>query len=288
MLSFRRIRHEAILIERYWLALRGNRATPVPDDLDPELAGLIAEVERNLAPPRLSNASIEQIWRRVDARAPETTQRAWSGPALDPAARRRTGAPPINEREEQRAMSELSPTTDVEPIPIQQRRWPREALKLAAAAIVFIAIGAILALTLRGDDSEPTFGPSGPTPTPTPIVTPSALATPSAAATQAVVQPSATALAPTPSASPSPSPAITLTSVEPIVTTIQVGQDPRELAVGFGSVWVTNSSDGTVSRIDPATNTVIATIVVSSPGNGTAEAIVADDTAVWVIGGAQP
>ena len=32
------------------------------------------------------------------------------------------------------------------------------------------------------------------------------------------------------------------------------------LAVGGGSVWVTNHCDGTVSRIDPRTNSVVATI----------------------------
>ncbi len=40
MLSFRHHRSEAALIERYWSALRRNRATPVPDGLDPDLAGI--------------------------------------------------------------------------------------------------------------------------------------------------------------------------------------------------------------------------------------------------------
>jgi YVTN family beta-propeller protein len=48
-----------------------------------------------------------------------------------------------------------------------------------------------------------------------------------------------------------------------------VGTDPGTLAVpesigvGFGAVWVPNSADGTVSRIDPATAVVTATFPVS-------------------------
>jgi YVTN family beta-propeller protein len=34
------------------------------------------------------------------------------------------------------------------------------------------------------------------------------------------------------------------------------------VAVGAGSVWVANSYSGTISRIDPATNRVVATIRV--------------------------
>ena len=34
---------------------------------------------------------------------------------------------------------------------------------------------------------------------------------------------------------------------------VGVGNDPSAIAAGAGSVWVTNSSDGTVTRIDPAT-----------------------------------
>ena len=33
---------------------------------------------------------------------------------------------------------------------------------------------------------------------------------------------------------------------------VGVGNDPSAIAAGAGSVWVTNSSDGTVTRIDPA------------------------------------
>jgi YVTN family beta-propeller protein len=48
------------------------------------------------------------------------------------------------------------------------------------------------------------------------------------------------------------------------VAEIQAGKVPRFTAVGGGSVWVLNQADGTVSRIDPRTNTVVATITVSA------------------------
>lgn len=37
-----------------------------------------------------------------------------------------------------------------------------------------------------------------------------------------------------------------------VVKTIRVGQEPDSVAVGDGSIWVTNTGDGTVSRIDEA------------------------------------
>ena len=43
---------------------------------------------------------------------------------------------------------------------------------------------------------------------------------------------------------------------------IDVGGDPSGIAVGGGAVWVANSFDGTVSRIDPQTNRVVQTIPV--------------------------
>src|SRR5439155_14129525 len=39
-----------------------------------------------------------------------------------------------------------------------------------------------------------------------------------------------------------------------VVARITTGLEPDGIAVGSGSVWVTNSLDGTVTRINPATN----------------------------------
>jgi YVTN family beta-propeller protein len=59
---------------------------------------------------------------------------------------------------------------------------------------------------------------------------------------------------------------------------IRVGQAPGAVAVEGSSVWVANSGDGTVSRIDPATNKVIATIGVG----GRPTHLTAQSGALWV------
>ena len=56
------------------------------------------------------------------------------------------------------------------------------------------------------------------------------------------------------------------------------GSAPAGIAVGLGSVWVANSVDGTVSRIDPRTNTVVKTITVG----GSPQAIAVGGGKVWV------
>jgi YVTN family beta-propeller protein len=38
---------------------------------------------------------------------------------------------------------------------------------------------------------------------------------------------------------------------------IRVGQDPRELTVGAGFVWVANARDNSVSQIDPQNGRVV-------------------------------
>ena len=62
---------------------------------------------------------------------------------------------------------------------------------------------------------------------------------------------------------------------------IPVGQSPDGLAVGAGAVWVSNRSDGTVSRIDAHTHVVVRTIAVGSSPN--AITITGED--VWVVNG---
>ena len=59
---------------------------------------------------------------------------------------------------------------------------------------------------------------------------------------------------------------------------IDVGAEPEGIAVGAGAVWVANTGDGTVSRIDPATKKVVKTIDV---GNRPVGIAVAADL-VWV------
>jgi streptogramin lyase len=250
MLSFRRDHRDATLIERYWSALRRNRATPVPDGLDPDLAAFIAEVNAELTPPKLSTTTIEQLWRRVEARAPEGNRDGWSGPAIDPSTRRRTAAPAITEREEQPIMSDHVQSADIEPIPLQQRRWLRETLKFVAAAIVFITIGAVLALTLRDDQNEPAIGPpANPSPTSTPTVLATASATENAGDSTTTV-----------------SPLDSLPISGSVLSTLDVDSSWwRSIAVGAGSIWITNGTSGRVERIDPSTGEVVAQIQVGLP-----------------------
>ena len=78
-----------------------------------------------------------------------------------------------------------------------------------------------------------------------------------------------------------------ITRIDPgsrsVTDTIPVGRSPSGVAVGAGSVWVANSGDGTVTRIDPLTNRVLATI----PVGGSPQAITVADGRVWVTLDAQ-
>jgi YVTN family beta-propeller protein len=49
------------------------------------------------------------------------------------------------------------------------------------------------------------------------------------------------------------------------VSTIDVGQGPGDVAAEGGFVWVLNHGDSTVSKIDPRTNKVVATITLPPP-----------------------
>lgn len=46
----------------------------------------------------------------------------------------------------------------------------------------------------------------------------------------------------------------------PVLASITVGARPGTAAVGAGAVWVPNTGDGTISKIDPSTNGVVKTI----------------------------
>jgi YVTN family beta-propeller protein len=62
------------------------------------------------------------------------------------------------------------------------------------------------------------------------------------------------------------------------VRTIPVENGPIGIAFGEGAVWVANSAAGTVSRIDPETNEVVATIAVGNRPVG----IAVGASNVWV------
>src|SRR5262249_13344970 len=55
-----------------------------------------------------------------------------------------------------------------------------------------------------------------------------------------------------------------------VIATITVGREPFGIAVGDGAVWVGNRTDFTVSRIDPRSNRVTATIKIGNRPQGVA------------------
>jgi len=63
----------------------------------------------------------------------------------------------------------------------------------------------------------------------------------------------------------------TLIRIDPqtnkIVATVSVGHGQGDVAIGQGAVWVANPTEGTVSRIDPRTNRVVATVSVATQDN---------------------
>ena len=68
-----------------------------------------------------------------------------------------------------------------------------------------------------------------------------------------------------------------------VTARIPVGPSPAGIAFGAGSVWVANSGDGTVTRINPSTAKPIATIAVG----GSPQALMVADGKVWVTVDAQ-
>ena len=69
-----------------------------------------------------------------------------------------------------------------------------------------------------------------------------------------------------------------------MIARVEVTGNPQRLTFGYGAVWVTNAN-GTVSRIDPASNRVVATIRMPRPGHHP-EAIAAGAGMVWVAASA--
>ncbi len=64
----------------------------------------------------------------------------------------------------------------------------------------------------------------------------------------------------------------------PAPPAVRVGSAPVGIASTDGSLWVSNSSSGTVSRIDPATRRVLANVQIGGQLGG----IAASGSAVWV------
>ena len=62
--------------------------------------------------------------------------------------------------------------------------------------------------------------------------------------------------------------------------TTKTRKGARFLATGEGAVWILNQSDGSVSKLDPGSGNVVATIPAKVPGDG--GIIVTGLGSVWV------
>jgi YVTN family beta-propeller protein len=63
-----------------------------------------------------------------------------------------------------------------------------------------------------------------------------------------------------------------------VTATVTVGRFPHGVAFDGTSIWVTNNGSGTVSKINPTTNTVTATVTVGVGPYG----VMSDGTSIWV------
>jgi YVTN family beta-propeller protein len=76
-------------------------------------------------------------------------------------------------------------------------------------------------------------------------------------------------------------PANSIAAIEPngrLHSVVLTGQNPDGIAYGAGALWIANTADGTVSRVDPGKHQVVQTIKVGSAP----ESIAVWDKDVWV------
>jgi YVTN family beta-propeller protein len=74
----------------------------------------------------------------------------------------------------------------------------------------------------------------------------------------------------------------TLISPPYVAKTIPVGRLPSGVTIDPTGVWVTNWLDNTVSRIDPASNTVLAVVPITLSGDAGLEAIASGAGSLWM------
>ena len=67
-----------------------------------------------------------------------------------------------------------------------------------------------------------------------------------------------------------------------VVARIAVGRSPSDVAIAPNGVWVANYGDDTLSRIDPATNSVLQTMSLTLPFLAGPEEIAFGDGSLWV------
>jgi hypothetical protein len=239
---------QSTLLERYLGELNSTPRVEPPVDLDPDLADLawrLTSARQRLQPPA---PFVEALRRQIEASGDDITplSHVWRRPTID---RRRPAPPSIPDagepETEDTVMSRVAGAPDDAPFTLP-RRLAHEWLKIAAAAVMFVLVGVVLALTLRDDEAQH----AAPVPASTP-----------------------TAIVPT-------------IPVGEYLAEIEAGRLPNDIVVGAGAVWVPNLREGTLLRVDPAANEVVATIAIMDPPQ-TAPAVppmtvTASDGAVWV------
>lgn len=85
-------------------------------------------------------------------------------------------------------------------------------------------------------------------------------------------------------AAPAPSKADTVAVIDParrkLVAEVHVGHQPTAIHAAYGSVWVLNKGDGTLTHIDPRTRKVVGTL----QPDATANALAVGAGGVWFVG----
>lgn len=158
-----------------------------------------------------------------------------------------------------------------------RRWWSRRA------ALTLACLGVLLAVSLAGCSSQGALETPLPATWARPSPTAATLATPSPVVAASATR--ASTAAPTPTLPAAPAEGV-------VDALIRAGGAPFGPAFGAGSVWVGDTRHGTVLRIDPETNEVIATIPTGSSerfditgessGIGSPSVFVAaTDTAIW-------
>lgn len=244
------------LLDRYWSALRFGSGQPSqPPGLDPDLARMAEVLARESAQLEPGDAFLNDLRRQLASQATSGAGRGWTMPALDPRAR----PLPVPDDTEEHDMSRPSSTQLDEPIDIRPR-IAREWLKLAAAVLVFVLIGTVLVLTFRDDDNDQVGVPPPVTPTvsPTPAST-----VPATTTTEAAVEPTstiaATATATTPFV-PTPFPAPPGPVAGEVAAYIPLAFEPADIARTADALWVSGLNSSVITRIDPRSGDVVATI----------------------------
>jgi streptogramin lyase len=295
-----------------------NAGRPPADDAidDPELASLLetARALRQSAEPDWPGETFpaqlaERLFQVLPPAQPggplpnHREPREWSAPALDPRRRRPASSPrrePLSDDaiNEERATMKPTPTLDrpttepEAPIELATRRdWAREWAKIAAALLVFIAIGALLVVLLRDDDDQTAVPASTVTPAATVTTVPTQASTQAATATAAPATATVAAVVPTastavqPTATTQPTPAV---AQGEIAAEISIDGHPWGIAVADGALWVPQLTAGTLARVDLATNSVVATIPIVDANPALLGAssppmlVAAGDGMVWV------